>query len=360
MTAEVINLVEPTLTSEAGHCYSFVSALCAAADEQHAFRLWINRDAEVGLLDSRIEVRRHFSRRLRRPQSFLLYRRLLRSPGKLFIATAGRGDLLMLDWAAAGVIPPGKAYLYVHWFNSNDKKIAALRKIASRQPNLVILAPTPGVLDPFLTAGFRQAHVVPYPVAAATQAPASGGFRHLLYAGAARQDKGFSRMVDLVAHLRANGLDIPVTLQISAEHFGKYDAATQSDIRRLQGELAYPHLKLLPETLDAAAYAGQFAGAVCIQLYDQHDFADRVSGVTLDAFMAGSPIVTREGTWMARMAERFAAGLAVRDTTPAAVLAAARSIIADYPAYQARARRAGEILRNENDAATLYRALHEI
>lgn len=358
MAGAVINLVEPTLTTEAGHCYSFVSALCAAATEQHAFRLWINRRAEVDLVDSRIEVRRHFSRRLRRPQSFLLYRRLLRSPGKVFIATAGRGDLLMLDWAATGVIPPGKVYLYVHWFNSNEKKVAALRKIAARQPNLVILAPTPGVLAPFLSAGFRQAHVVPYPVAAATPAPVSEEFRHLLFAGAARQDKGFSQMVDLVAHLQSNGLDIPVTLQISAEHFGKYDVATQADIRRLQG-LAYPHLKLLPETLDAAAYTDQFAGAVCIQLYDQHDFADRVSGVTLDAFMVGSPIVTTAETWMARMAERFAAGLAVRDMAPAAVLAAAQVIIANYPAYQTRARQAGQALREENDAAALYRALHE-
>ncbi len=358
MQPAVINLVEPTLTTEAGHCYSFVSALCAAADARHAFRLWINRRAEVDLVDRRIEVHRHFSRRLRRPQSYLLYRRLLRSPGKVFIATAGRGDLLMLDWAAPGVIPPGKAYLYVHWFRSSEKKVAALRKIAARQPNLVILAPTPGVLAPFQAAGFRHAKVVPYPVATATAAPESDGFRHLLFAGAARQDKGFFHVVDLVAYLQANGLAIPVTLQISAEHFGKYDAATQADIRRLQG-LAYAPLKLLPETLDAAAYAGQFAGAVCIQLYDPHDFADRVSGVTLDAFMAGSPIVTSEGTWMARMAARFAAGLAVRDTTPAAVLAAARSIISDYPAYQARARLAGQALRVENDAAALYRALHE-
>jgi len=358
MPPAVINLIEPTLTTEAGHCLSFVAALCGAADAEQAFRLWINRRAKVELADKRIVVRRHFSRRLRRPQSYLLYRRLLREPGKLFITTAGRGDLLMLAWAAAGEIPPGKAYLYVHWFNSNEKKAAALRKIAARQPNLVILAPTPGVLAPFLSAGFRQAHVVPYPVAAATPVLASVGFRHLLFAGAARQDKGFAQMVDLVAHLRASGLDIPVTLQISAEHFGKYDAATQADIRRLQG-LAYSHLRLIPETLDAAAYAGQFAGAICIQLYDRNYFADRISGVTLDAFLAGSPIVTTTDTWMARMADRFAAGFAVRDTAPAAVLAAAQAVIADYPAYQVRARLAGQALRKENDAAALYRALHE-
>lgn len=358
MLPAVINLVEPTLATEAGHCLSFVAALCGAAGEKQAFRLWINRRAEVELGDKRIEVRRHFSRRLRRPQSFLLYRRLLRSPGKLFITTAGRGDLMLLDWAAAGEIPPGKAYLFVHWFNAGEKKLATLKKIASRQPNLVILAPTPSVIAPFQAAGFRHALVVPYPVLSQTRLAESTEFRHLLFAGAARQDKGFARVVDLVAHLQVGGLAIPVTLQISGEHFGKYDAATQTDIRRLQG-LNYRHLQLLPETLDSAAYAAQFAGAICIQLYDHNDFADRVSGVTLDAFLAGSPIVTTADTWMARMVERFGAGLAVRDTTVAAVLAAAQTIIADYPAYQACARLAGQALREENDAAALYRALHD-
>lgn len=356
MPPVVINLVEPTLATEAGHCLSFVAALCGAADENQTFRLWINRRAEFELGDKRIEVRRYFSRRLRRPQSFLLYRRLLRSPGKMFITTAGRGDLLLLDWAASGEIPPGKAYLFVHWFKAGEKKLATLKKIAARQPNLVILAPTPSVIAPFQAAGFQHALVVPYPVSSEARPAEVKGFRHLLFAGAARQDKGFAHVVDLVAHLQAGGLDIPVTLQVSAEHFGKHDAATQADIQRLRG-LAYPHLRLLPETLDAAAYAGQFAGAICIQLYDRNDFADRVSGVTLDAFLAGSPIVATADTWMARMAERFGAGLAARSLTPPEVLAAVRAIIADYPAYQARARQAGAALREENNAAALYRAL---
>lgn len=360
MPPALINIVEPTLMTEAGHCFSFVTALAKAAAKEQSFRLWVNRQADVDFSGTGVEVRRHFSRRLRRVQSYLLYRRLLRSPGKLFIATAGRGDLIMLDWAATGEIPPGKAYLYVHWFNTSDSKLAALGKIATAQPHLVILGPTPSVITPFLEAGFRHAQVVPYPISVSeqTHVPEPGGFRHLLYAGAARHDKGFSHVVDLVAYLQSSKLDIPITMQISAEHFGKYDAVTRADIQRLE-DIAYPHLKLLPETLDSAAYANQFKGAVCVQLYDRHDFADRISGVTLDAFTAGCPIVTTAGTWMARIAQRFGAGTEVHELSLPDVLSAIQVIIADYPGFQARAGLAGKVLCEENNAANLYRVLIE-
>jgi hypothetical protein len=356
MSPVVINVVEPTLMNVAGHCHSFVDALIQVAPAQ-PFRVWVQRRAEVGLGGARVQVIRHFSRRLRRLQALFLYRHLLKQPGKLFIATAGRTDLRLLDWAASGIIPTGKAYLFVHWFNANEKKLATLRKIAARQPNLSILAPTHGVIAPFREAGFRHAEVVPYPLAAGpVPAVVDTAFRHLLFAGAARQDKGFAQVVDLVAHLKAEGQILPVAMQISAEHFGKCDAATQADIHRLMG-LNYPHLQVAEDTLDGAAYARQFAGAICLQFYDRHDFSDRVSGVTLDALRAGSPVLTSAGTWMARMVQRFGAGLVLEDCTPVAVLAAIHTVLTDFQGFQARAREAGRILATENSAAALYRAL---
>ena len=55
-------------------------------------------------------------------------------------------------------------------------------------------------------------------------------------------------------------------------------------------------LRRLQASCFTGTYAKQFDGAICIQIYDRSDFADRISGVTLDAFMAGSPIMTTAGT----------------------------------------------------------------
>ena len=53
---------------------------------------------------------------------------------------------------------------------------------------------------------------------------------------------------------------------------------------------------------------------------------------------------------MAHIAERFGASVAVP---------AIHAVVAEYPAYLTRARQAGHVLREENNAAALCRALSE-
>ena len=123
-------------------------------------------------------------------------------------------------------------------------------------------------------------------------------FRRLLYAGAARQDKGFRMVVDLVELLAARKEDIPIAVQITADHYDKYDAATRADIARLEAA-RYPSLTLIRETPSPEEYAANFPGSICLQPYDRAEFRDRVSGVTLDALAHGCPIVATAGTWSA-------------------------------------------------------------
>ncbi len=354
---DTINIVEPTLVNEAGHCYSFINSFCKAGDGR-TLQLWTGRDAEIAFAGQNIEIRKYFNRKIRRLQSYFLYRRLLALPGRIFISTAGRTDLILVDWAARGVVPPKKVYLYFHWFRPNERKISQLRKLALKQPNLEILGPTASVVKIFRDAGFGNANVVPYPILEQeVPHPAEPvEFRHLLFAGAARQDKGFSHVVDLVAYLNERGLGIPVTLQTSPEHYGKYDAKTREDIQRLQ-VIGYSHLLLSPETLGKSEYTALFEGAICLQLYDSADFSDRISGVTLDAFSAGCPIVASAGTWIARMAQRFEAGEVVSDMSPPQVLSAVQRIISNYGHYNRQAIMAGRTLQQENSAGSLFNAI---
>jgi glycosyltransferase involved in cell wall biosynthesis len=356
----VLNIVEPTLMSEAGHCHSFVQSLIAASTGDRPFRLWVNRKAEVAINSGHVEIRRYFYRTLRRLQSYFLYRSLLKAKGKLFISTAGRTDLLILKLAALGNIPPGKVYLYFHWFNPTESKLRSLKKISSRQPNLVILGPTPSVVSIFKEAGFADARVVPYPITPRQTGDLVGqnDFKYLLYAGAARQDKGFRQIVDLVEYLQQQKSHIPVTIQTSEEHFGKCDAATLADIERLKSS-PYPYLTLRTEVLSASEYEALFSGAIAIQLYSTTDFSDRISGITLDAFSAGCPVISTPGTWIARMVERFDAGLVADNVSPQEVLKRATAIISNYADYNASAINAGQILQRENNAGTLYKVLTE-
>jgi UDP:flavonoid glycosyltransferase YjiC (YdhE family) len=88
-------------------------------------------------------------------------------------------------------------------------------------------------------------------------------------------------------------------------------------------------------------------------------FSDRISGVTLDALSAGSPIVATAGTWTARMVQRFDAGKIIDSTSPEKTLSAIQAIIADYPHYCKNAYAAGQILQQENSAEFLFNTLTE-
>ena len=356
---DIINIIEPTLTTEAGHCYSFISTFCNASKESSILKLWVSRSATLTFAQNNIQINNYFFRKIRRLQCFFLYRKLLVQPEKLFITTAGHPDLLLINWASKNKVPPNKVYLYFHWFNTNKNKLAALRNIALKQPNLTILGPTVSVIKIFQDAGFKNAHIAPYPISKreASLQPPSNKFEHLLYAGAARSDKGFSQVVDLVAHMKEHNLSIPIVLQTSAEHYGKYDSVTLSDINRLQ-TLAYSQLRNYQDTLNANEYSDLFKNAICLQLYDASSFFDRISGVTLDAFSLGCPIIATAGTWIARMVFRFEAGVVIDDTSPTTVLTAVQQVIANFQSYARNAIAAGRVLQEENSADELINAMN--
>lgn len=358
MTASAIHIVEPTLVDEAGHCHSFVETLCRAGADPGTFRVWGGRGAALPRLEALgVTLERRFHRRLRRIEEWALLRRLLRAPGRILVSTAGRTDMALLDWAARGRIPARKVFLYVHWVRPTARKLAFFRRMARRQPELVILGPTPSVVDVFADAGFAHRAVVPYPAAPlAAEPPAAEPFRHLLFAGAAREDKGFSRVVELVALLAERGADVPVLLQTSTDPNDRHDEPTRAALARL-ASIRYPHLEVRPQTLDAAAYAALFRGAICLQPYDAAAFADRVSGVTLDALSVGAPVVTVPGTWIARVVERFGAGEVAASAGAAHLLDAVLRVRAADARHRAAALRAGRTLREEHDGRHLLEVL---
>jgi hypothetical protein len=231
-----------------------------------------------------------------------------------------------------------------------------LSAVATRRPDMRLGAATESVRGHLAECGFQNITLVPYPMERSTTDAAGSPFRHVLFAGAARQDKGFHHVVDIVARWSHAGRDVPLTAQVGGDYFGRMDAAVRADLTRLEG-LDYPHLSPAPGGLDPTTYGAQFRGALCLQLYDPVAFQDRASGVTLDAFLACAPVIAWEGTWISRQIERFGAGLTVPEGDLAAVIDSVDTIIHDYPSYADAARRAGAVLADEHDPKHLVDAI---
>jgi glycosyltransferase involved in cell wall biosynthesis len=357
----IIHIVEPTLTNEAGHCLSFVTTLADASPSTRIF-LWVNHRAKITSFSKNIELKKYFFRKIRKIQCYFLYKKLLNTKEKIFISTASQLDLSTFNFAAkrlfpSGKVPENKVYFYFHWINNSHKKLTRLKSIALQQPNFMILGTTPTVIELFKQAGFKHAEVAPYPISIpATNLKQTLNFEKVLFAGAARQDKGFRYVVDLVEYVTQHHLEIPFLIQSSAEHFHKYDAATKADIVRLNG-LANPHLEICTETLETSRYLSNFSGAICLQVYDPNDFSDRISGVTLDALSAGSPVLALANTWISRQVLRFNAGIVVNRTDPETLIHSLIDLIANYSKYSQNALDAGRILQKEHSAQQLAHLL---
>lgn len=361
---DALHIIEPTLSSEAGHCMSLVRSMAEAAHQMghRETTVWAGRTMAQRPWTAPAQLRAHFERRWRRLQALALYRKLLQAPGRVLVATAGSADLVSLDWAARSLrqsIPHKKVSVFVHWLNIKPGKAKLFSAIAKRHPGLQVLAPTPRVAQFFQDCGF-QTKLVPYPLDVSdsaqphdTRPPA---FTHLLVPGAARMDKGFGHIVDLVEEMQQQHLDWPIVVQTSLEHGHDKDVALASALQRLR-TCPYGGLQLQHEAMDRTKYQAMFHGAVVIQPYRAADFLDRVSGVTLDALQAGAPVVVTDGTWMSRLVQRHQAGIAAADLSPSGLIQAIQGVLADHEGFAARAQLAAVAVRSEHSARALMEAV---
>jgi glycosyltransferase involved in cell wall biosynthesis len=217
---------------------------------------------------------------------------------------------------------------------------------------------TPAIERIFRDCGFVNTVTLSLPPGIDAEAfPAEPApFQRLLYAGAARADKGFGAIVDLVAHLAAIDATVPFTVQTSGDHYGRYDPATRTNVERLN-RMRYPPLSTLPDPIMPKEYAALFPGSISLQPYQRNEYASKMSAITLDSLSAGCPVVTVAGTSMAGLVERFQAGAVVDEPSPEALWKACRTLIADYPRYRENARAGGEQMRRENSWAPLVSML---
>lgn len=363
-THTVLHIVEPTLSNEAGHCMSLVRAMAEAAVQAGCaeVNVWAGRPMAHQPWTPPAHLRAHFERRWRRLQALALYRRLLKQPGRVLVATAGSADLVSLDWAARSLgetIPHKKVSVFVHWLNIKPGKAKLFTAIAKRHPGLQVLAPTARVVEFFQACGF-QTQMVPYPLDTSGMTPPDSArpsaFKHLLVPGAARMDKGFGHIVDLVEALQRRQLDWPIVVQTSLEHGHDKDPELAAALRRLRA-CQYRGLEMRHEALDRASYRALFDGAIVIQPYRAADFLDRVSGVTLDALNAGAPVVVTDGTWMSRLVQRHRAGVPAAELSPEGLISAIQTVLEEHPGFSARAQMAAAQVQSEHSARALMAAV---
>lgn len=350
-----LHIIEPTLFDQTGHGYSYVHSLLQANVGQGlTINVWMDRRGK-NLLGNNCVPHLYFWRKLRQLQKIALYFKLCLTQDIIFVSTSDLWDLKVLHFWSKLVNSRAKIYLHFHQFKQTSKKLQVLRKLATSTLN--ILTPTAKLTNIFVQAGFN-CHTIPCPTfyperKTMVQTPT---FSKLLYAGAARSDKGFPMVVQLLQHLRSQQNLVPFAIQVSAPNSNRYDESTQAALQTLHS-LNVPNLTLYAQTLDQAQYLELFNNAICLLLYDQTGYSDKFSGIALDAFYAGCPVVTVSNTWMGDTATHYKAGIAVDKYDLSTIQDAIATIMQDYAFYQSNAQKAAIELQQLHDPLNTLQCL---
>jgi glycosyltransferase involved in cell wall biosynthesis len=359
-----LHIIEPTLADQTGHCHSYVQSLIEANQQLgHELHLWLDQRGTKLCRPQDCQSHPYFSRRLRKLQKFCCLRRLIRAQKVIFIPTAGRIDFVLLDWLLRKKLQKQRQpiFLHFHQFKISVKKIALLKKIAQQYKNFIILAPTQPLLNVFRENGFTHCELVPCPGYAPqtdTNTHQENYFEKVIYAGAARSDKGFPELVKFVEYLAAQSQTLPLSIQVSPPHSGRYDEKSEKALQRLQ-QISLPNLTLYQQTLDKTAYQNLFHHAICLLIYDPISYRDKFSGVALDAFYAGCPVIVVSQTWAGEMTQRFQAGIVIADRDAKTIFQAVQKIRENYAFYQQNAKQASVVLQREHDPINTWRVIEK-
>ncbi len=345
----MLHIVEPTLASQAGHCFNHAQSL-VQANRSLDIQLWIDRRGEDLFKETSCKVRAFFCRRWRKLQLASCYARCLREGDGIFVPTAGQLDMWWLDILqrlGIGSTNQATVMLHFHQFHRTPVKLRRLAVWARRHSEWRILTTTERLSDTFRKAGFKYCDVAHYPAVKPARMPGSTeGPPRLVYAGAVRRDKGFIKVVNYLVYLAEKKLAWPATVQCSPPSFKSAkevgpDCAGALDRLR---SLDYPNLELVEQTLSLADYHALFHNAICLLLYDREAYHDKFSSVALEALFSGAPVITPSGTWMGDVVAKYGAGVVLDELSNSAIHEAVQSVRGEFSAFQERALAAGQAL----------------
>jgi len=180
---------------------------------------------------------------------------------------------------------------------------------------------------------------------------------YLGYFGDARKEKNFNKVVALID---AAPTEIGFMVQCNPPSIGYYEPGIKKGVEHIKG-LQRDRLYIFEESLPQNEYR-EFLNKSSIVwcLYDVLQYKNRVSGILLEAWALGKPVITTSGTWMAKQVEKYGGGIVLDTLEIQDILKAIEEIRGDYARFSAEAEAAGRILYEKNNGVALARFIKDI
>ncbi|HIJ88079.1 MAG TPA: hypothetical protein HPP97_10440 [Desulfuromonadales bacterium] len=348
MTPPIL-IIEPNLRNPSGHYAEFVRAVGTRAGDT-VLEVYAHPEADAMLREMPgVQVCTNAPRTGQSLAEWRTIARAVKNDNTFLVLTSdGRHSAAVAIAAAVNSSNPDKACLFFHRAPTTVRDRFFLPFAGRAKEHALAIAPTAIVAAALRASGWQRVVCVPYPALGAAAPPHPVPLSHLLMAGAARLNKGLDIISELAIQWAQEGRTTPLFVQVSKKHAAKHGHREAGVVESL---LASGYTGLVTDETPPGRpeYLKRFTGALVLAPYAREQFASQVSGIVLDALLHGAPVIATRGTWPGDQVERFDAGITITERTPAALIAAIDTVIADWPTYAANACAAAQILAQEHD-----------
>jgi|GEM_PF-1356112 len=369
-----VAIIEPFLRDEVGHYASFVkelrSGFLALGDKVSVFFPFDARTSLEGerVLPSQFDIDESLGYLKRVQEVFrkiMAYRKNFSEISKkvdLMVITTANSYPILTALGTAKIYCP--VVLYFHTMDLIQSKISSLCRtiLNTYSKNLHFM----GIIAPFqveknevrekITKGaIKIFSSAPYPL------PAQMPFQHvkefdnmnmfrLGYFGDARIDKNFPAVAQFALEKASK---YGFIIQCHPPASGKYEPEVEKWVTRLKAFQGGEFL-VLDQPLEMEKYFSYFQKASAVFcLHDPRDFRRRVSGILLEAWLTGKPVIALNESWLAEQVQKFGAGIIVDNIKIPTLEKAIEEIKANYGKYAREAKEAGAVLLRQNNGKSL-------
>jgi len=370
-----IAIIEPNLVDYTGHYYSFVSELKHGFEELgDEVEVFMPENSEAPIIGIKVlpRLNRSPASRIRTYSKILLdilrFARILKNIQRRF-------DVLVFTSADNPQMIGGVSLIWtkkplIFYFHAPElyfypmRKSLKLLKVSNALKRKPISFITPAVLEQKITQDifFKKIKLfpeAPYPLTppfSFEKLPNCNDF-YLGYLGDARKEKNFITLIELI---NAAPEEIGFIVQCNPPGCGFYEAGIKEAIGHIKG-VQRDRLSIFEKPLPQNEY-GELLNKSSIVwcLYDKSHYRNRVSGILLEAWSLGKPVITTSGTWMAKQVEKYGGGIVLATLEVQDILKAIEKIRDDYARFSAEAEAAGRILYEKNNGVALARFIKDI
>ena len=370
-----VAIIEPHLVDYTGHYYSFVSELKRGFEEMgDEVEVFLLAHSEGCIRDRKLMLpwknskgnilQRYFCQIKDIAKVHKLLKGIQRDSDLLIFTTA---DNMTLIGGITILKTTKPLFLYFHWLRPFFNPIRKTLKLLQLSQNIskkeiFFLTPANVSQDILQSSFFKNIKIfseAPYPLTPRSKAKEvfhSHEF-YLAYLGDARIEKHFLKLTELIK--RASD-GIKYIVQCNPPSPGKYEPEIEVEKNCLK-KMGRENLILIESPPPSNEYYEMFTKSSLIWcLYDAEAYKDRISGILLEAWVLGKPVLTTAGTWMARQVEKYGGGIILEDLEIDNILKAIETIKTNYQKFSAEALNAGKALYENNNGVALAKFIKQI